>query len=197
MIKRLIFLSATLFAGVTSASIVTFTPLPSDITATSGSTVGWGYSISNQTAYWVVSFGLANSGIVNGSITDIFDYPVVDPGQTVAQNYAFNPPGGFGNSVGLFEYSVPTEAPAGFVESGTFTFTYQLFTANPDLNPMALSVGNTVDQSAPFSATISSPISTVPEPGTVGLFCIGASLLIACRGVRGGSRRRVQVNLLT
>jgi hypothetical protein len=165
------------------AAPVEFAILPAggSIVASPSETIGWGYSITNTTVHYLLPLGLANSGVVYGTLDDIFDYPVVDPGQTIAQQYVFNSPGGWGNSFGLYEYILPLDMPPGFVQTGTFLFTYQLYDDNPDLNPFASPVAPPETLSAPFELTVEA--SQVPEPATFMLVAIGV--------VAGILRRRV------
>jgi hypothetical protein len=130
---------ATIVVPTVDAASVTFSALPANgsIAGSPSSVVGWGYSLINDTEHYLLPIGLSNSGVVYGNLEDIFGYPVLDPGQTVAQQYVFNDPGGFGNSLGLFEYLVPADVPAGLVQNGTFSLMYLLFDDNPDLNPSA------------------------------------------------------------
>lgn len=184
MKKPILFLLLAAGLELGSAAPLTFTALPVNgaLNAPAGTTTGWGYAITNSTEFWLVPLGLSNSGVVNGSLTDIFDYPVVDPGQTINQDYAFNPPAGFGNSLGLYEYTLPNGAPAGFIESGTFILTYQLYTDNPDLNPAAAPIGDAVRINAPFTVAIEP--AAVPEPGTAGILGLGSAWLLFLYGRR-------------
>ncbi|MGD1096925.1 MAG: hypothetical protein ABSB35_33650 [Bryobacteraceae bacterium] len=177
----LFFLSVASGIGFASTSFAIF-PLTGALTALPGETTGWGYSIDNQTLDYLVPYGLSNSGVVNGTLTDIFDYPVVNPGQTIDQDYVFNSPGGFGNSLGLYEYTVPTNAPPGFIESGTFVLSYQLYNSNPDFDPSWVPVGPVTDLSAPFSLTVET--ASTPESGSWALVTLGLALCLARAKVR-------------
>ena len=82
-IHRAVTLASLAFALATLCQAdVVFTTLPTDgaITVSPLETVGWGYSIQNQTANYLLPIGLSNSGVLFGALSDIFDYPVVDPG---------------------------------------------------------------------------------------------------------------------
>ena len=187
-IHRAVTLASLAFALATLCQADVFTTLPTDgaITVSPLETVGWGYSIQNQTANYLLPIGLSNSGVLLGALFDIFDYPVVDPGQTAFQAYAFNAPGGFGNSLGLFEYTAPADLPIGLDQTGTFMLTYQFYNANPDLDPNASPVGDPVTATVNFDLK-AVETSAVPEPGSVTLL---SSALIAFLSLRRWSVAR-------
>ena len=141
-------------------------PAGGTITVAPSQTTGWGYSIQNLTVDYLVPIGLSNSGVLYGSLADIFDYPVVDPGQTAYQQYSFNSPGGFGNSLGLFEYVAPSDIPSGLQQTGTFTLTYQFFDANPDLDFDASPIGDSFTATANFDLN-SAESTAIPEPSGI------------------------------
>lgn len=143
-------------------------------------TVGSGYSIQDNTKDFLLPIGLSDTGVPYGSLVDIFDYPVVDPGQTAYQGYSFNAPGAFGNSLGLFEYTAPQNLPLGLDQTGTFTLMYQLYDANPDLDPYASAVGAIQTASVAFDLR-SGPAAPVPESGALGIFGFAALAVLFCR----------------
>ena len=154
----------------------TFSALPSGGTSAGqvGDVVGWGYSIENDTSLWLVPMGLSANGILFGSLTDVFDYGVVAPHSNTAVAFHFAAPGGPGFSVGLFEYLIPGNTPAGLAQSGFFILQYQFFSDNPDTNSSALLIGPILTfQEQAFSVLATEP---VPEPGSVGLVL----LAVAC-----------------
>ena len=177
---KLMFL-AFLGGAVCFADTINFNVVPQDgtIDVQPLETVGWGYSIQNKTKDYLLPIGLSDSGVLYGSLTDIFDYPVVDPGQTAFQTYAFNAPGGFGNSFGLFEYTAPADLPPGLEQTGTFTLTYQLFDANPDLGN-ASPIGDPQIATVNFDLVAASQ-QTIPEPGNAGLIAFGLVALLFTR----------------
>jgi hypothetical protein len=119
-------------------------------------------------------------------LSDIFDYPVVDPGQTAFQAYAYNAPGGFGNSLGLYEYTAPPDLPVGLDQTGTFMLTYQFYDANPDLDPNASPVGDPVTATVNFDLK-AVETSAVPEAESLTLL---GTALIACLMLRRWSVAR-------
>ena len=180
-IRAFTLMPLALLASALCKADVVFETVPQSgaITVTPLETVGWGYSIQNLTGDYLLPIGLANSGLLYGSLTDIFDYPVVDPGQTAYQSYSFNSPGGFGNSLGLFEYSAPADLPVGLDQTGMFTLTYQFYDANPDLNAGASPIGGSENITANFDVAA---IAT-PEPSTLPLTLAIAAIILA-RGMK-------------
>lgn len=163
---------ASLGAALCFGDNVTFSAIPSaDLASLKPSeTSGWGYSIQNKTSHYVLPLGLSDSGVLFGSLSDIFDYPVVSPGQLAFQTYSYNAPGGWGHSLGLFEYTMPNTVPLGLDQSGFFTFTYQLYDANPDLDDSASPFGSAMSQTVSFDVIAgggTGPDAAVPEPASV------------------------------
>ena len=77
-----------LFAAVPAwtAEIHTFSLLPSSgqIAGVPGQTVGWGYSIENQsTAFWLVTTGLASGPFQFATPNLVFDFPILAPDSSV------------------------------------------------------------------------------------------------------------------
>jgi len=92
------------------------------------------------------------------------------------------------NSVGLFELQWDQSAPAGFVNSGNFVLSGQWWDGDP-LNGGSFIAG-AVDTAAAYSATVSSPTTSTPEPSGALLLVSGVVLVLcgrlACRRRAGG-----------
>ena len=81
-----------LFAAVPAwtAEIYTFSLLPGDghIAGAPGETVGWGYSIDNQsTSQWLVTTGLAPGAFQFGTPNLLFDFPILAPGSSATSPF--------------------------------------------------------------------------------------------------------------
>ena len=162
------FVLAVLLSAVptVAADIYTFDLLPADgnIAGLPGSTVGWGYSIENQSAsLWLVTTGLDGGAFQHGTPSSIFDFPDIGPGQTVT--VPFNAT----TSTGLYQLIWDATAPAGFVNTGTFLLDAEWWDAAPQKG------GNPV-MSAPsatqfYTATVAGP---VPEPATISVVALAA-----------------------
>ena len=168
-----ILLLASICAASAGAAPLNFDTLPADgvVVASAVPATGWGYTLQNTTPNWILPLGLSSTGVAFGTLADIFSYPVVAPGQTLTQPYVFNPPGGFGNSLGLFEYV--GNPPVGTVQTGSFELLYQFYGDNPDVNPEAQPIGGVETASASFEIRT----AAVPEPGTAALMLTGGGVL--------------------
>ncbi len=169
MQKRLTFVAlvvglAFLFGSLPArADSFTFGTLPSSgaIAGPPGSTIGWGYTITNNsTTLWLVTTFLSAGVFLNGTPNAfVFDFPALAPTTTVT--VAYNPAG----PTGLFEFTWDASAPLGFVNSGTFDLGADFFSGDPSLG--GAFVSSAVTQSAPYSVT------AVPEPSTLLLLATG------------------------
>ena len=159
------------------ADTYSFTALPADVTGPAGSTVGWGYTISNaSTAFWLVPTTLnftplaASAGVFqHGSPNSLFDFPAIAPGVSVS--LGFDPI----NLSGLYELTWDASAPAGFVDSGFFDLSGDWWTGDPSAGGNMVSAAP--DESAPYSATVSGAPS-VAEPSTTSLLALIAALIL-------------------
>ena len=74
-------------ARAQTGSAWTFSLLPSNmqIAGDAGTTIGWGYSITNNSTYWLLPFTLATDSTFQHATvtTNPFDYPALAPGTTV------------------------------------------------------------------------------------------------------------------
>lgn len=156
---------------------------PTTITADPGETVGWGYEIVNdETDYWLVITGLVPDPFAHGTGSDaIFGFPILapasSPGSTVIQPYV---PG----VAGLYEFTWDLTAPGGFVNSGVFHISAELWDGDPFAGGQFAST--LPDFIAPFTVTANEPSASVPEPTTLLIFltgfgCAGLSRLVSAR----------------
>src|ERR1039458_9152866 len=105
-----------------------FGTIPADgkISGAPGSTVGWGYTITNQSStLWLVTTAMNSGPFVSSSPDLLFDFPVIDPGATVT--VAYDPSIG----AGLYDLVWDTSAPPGFSNSGDFTLSADWWTGDP------------------------------------------------------------------
>ena len=100
------------------ADSLTFTVIPPDVSGPAGTTVGWGFSITNtSTSDYLDISGIdsdlfaATDGIPDASI---FLFPNLAPGQTETQNY--DPV----DQLGLFQFTWNSGLAVGTKESGQF-----------------------------------------------------------------------------
>lgn len=166
-----------------AAPLFTFIVLPESISGEAGATIGWGYSLTNLSSEpneWLVFGGVEPPLFENVSMLDslLFDSPIVAPGATVT--VAYNPSQG----QGLFQFTWDSAAPVGFVNSGVFTLTPELWDGDPfeGGNPVEVVVESV---SAAYSATVVAAPTSVPEPATLMLSGIGFALAGIARRRRG------------
>lgn len=172
-----IFLTAFLFASVpvALADSLQFTLIPSngDISGGPGSTIGWGYVITNQSSGdWLVTTGLSPDSFLHGTPAMLFTFPIIGPGQNATE--AFNPTAG----AGLYQLHWDSNAPNGFVNSGDFILAAQWWTGDPTTG--GTFIADAPDTSAPYSAAVG-PFATVPEPSKLMLLGIVVLLSLSPR----------------
>ena len=163
------------------ADTITLSTLPASgaVSGTPGSTVGWGYTLTNNSAanFFISesvdsSLALSANGTADASV---FDLPTLAPLQTVS--LAYDPL----NLFGLFQFTWNTNVPVGTTETGNF-IVYGQFCSDP---AKLSTCGNVVSSSSPsFTAIVTSPIAGVPEPSTFLFLAAG----IAGLGLRRGYR---------
>ena len=172
-----------LFTTATYADTLSLTTLPlgGSISALPGGIAGWGFTLTDTTANYVI----LNDSFFTGSTTfgSYVDYLVL-PGapiyvagpspesSTVSQPWtpASTPP------LGLGEFDINSTAPPGTVISGQIGVDYTLFSQDP--NDPNFDPGSFVSAGqffAPVTITVST--STVPEPASG--FLVGLGILVA------------------
>jgi hypothetical protein len=155
-------------------SPIVFSLLPANgaISGAAGSTIGWGYSITNNDpTLWLEISGLSADPFQHATAdASPFDFPILAPLATWTVQY--NP----ATFAGLFQITWDPTAPAGFTNTGFFTLSGNFFDADP------LAGGNFVDfaadQVAAYSATVT---AAVPEPGTLTLLSAGLAVAFVRR----------------
>jgi hypothetical protein len=135
----------------------TFSLVPGNgaIYGSPSSTIGWGYTITNQsTTNWLMLTGLSADLFQNGTPGSLFDFPILPPASTIT--VAFN----FGLGTGLYALTWDSTAPIGFTNSGTFVLNAEWWSGDPFAGGNFIVLSN--DQSATYSATV----TPVPEPAS-------------------------------
>lgn len=151
---------------VAIADSFTFATIPAsgNLSGPAGSTVGWGYTITNDSpSLWLSTTDISADVFQFGTPLSLFDFPILPPG--AAATVSFDPERGFG----LYQLTWDANAPAGFVNSGIFDVTADWYDGDP------LSGGiysSTQEQTAPYSATVTATAS-VPEPATLAMLLCG------------------------
>ncbi len=162
----LIFFLCALAASAADVYNFGLIPLGGSVQGAPGSTVGWGYTLQNQsTSLWLVPMNL-NVGVFSNSTPSLlFDFPILAPSTSVAESFDPVKPSG------LYELTWNSSAPAGFSNTGTFTLDAQWWTGDPLTGGVLVS--GAPSASARYTATVSA--ASVPEPGTIAV--TGVALL--------------------
>jgi hypothetical protein len=157
-----------LVAATAQADSVDFVAVPAAITSAPGSTVGWGYSITNNTSDYLFASAL-NAGATQAGIFDfvVFDFPLIAPGATVAQAYDPN------LFTGLAQFTWDANAAPGTTNTGFFAIGFDFFDPNTNLD-----LGPAFDAQAPYSVSVATP---VPEPASLALLVSGFGALLLFR----------------
>jgi hypothetical protein len=169
--KKLIWIAALLALSQTGWATSTFNLIPVNgfLTGQPGETIGWGFTLTNDTDYLVVTGSVFTqlTGVGIGSYTDIIstEFFPVGPATTItwSQNFDNSLPTGTGSFT--INPAVPFETITGRID-----LTYDLY-SDP---------GATVFVSSGAFTDELVTIEVVPEPATLGL-AGGALLLFALR----------------
>jgi hypothetical protein len=169
-------------AHAQTANDWTFSLIPSNgqIAGNAGTTIGWGYSFTNNSNLWLLPFTLAtNSTVSHATITtNPFDYPSLAPGVTVTKPYD--------GTSGLADLTWDADAPTGFVNSGIFTLTAYYYDGDP------FNGGNYVADAGGHDAAYQATVTPAPVPEASTWQSLGALLLLG--GLLAVRRSRVKRN---
>jgi hypothetical protein len=180
--RILVLVVLLLSASVAHAGPITFSLLPGDgvISGAPGSTIGWGYSITNESTLWLEVFNFSGATIENTQAAEsLFEYPIVAPGTTHTVEY--DP----ANFAGLYQLTWDATAPVGFVSTGFFVLSGQFLDGDP------FEGGNVVESAedlvTSYTATVTAA-TAVPEPSTLLLFTTSLVATGIVRRRRAGPR---------
>ena len=172
----------TIAAQLNFAAGVSLTLIPANgaVMGAAGSTVGWGYSISNSTSDWLQTLNVSADLFQEGTPNVLFDFPAVAPNSSVTLDFSLAATGSCASPpCGLYDLTWDTTAPPNFNNSGTFTISSDFYSAQPGTLG-AVDLGPAPDATASYSATVAR-IAT-PEASTLSLFLTGlvAQALLFC-----------------
>jgi hypothetical protein len=192
MLRTLYTAVLTLFMmGLTaSADPITFTLMPPSGTVSGlpGSTVGWGFTLTNDTSDYLL---VANSYFCEpGEDPTLFDcQPAlgastyddfiasnsteVTPDSSVAQSFDAS------SFTGVGEYNIDPLATAGQSDTGTVVVVYDLYSADPfGLNCNFCQIGGDQEVVAAAEVQVTGPISVVPEPSSLAFLAFALTALV-------------------
>jgi hypothetical protein len=191
--KRILHLLAAgaLFAGIAPATAVfAFDPIGGSLSGTPGSTVGWGFTISDSTEFvLIMQSDFCPPGSVEGDLTcpnsPVGTYndftggaPIIGPSPdspSVTQAFVLATEQGYGS------FHISPTAGIGTVLPGEIAIVYLLFTGDPNTDPTATQIGGDNFTSLPASITVIGG-ATVPEPSAI--LPLGIALLWSFRRLK-------------
>ena len=165
-----------------AAEIYDFTLLPQSgaISGAPGATIGWGYSIHNEsTSFWLVTTDLSAGGFQNATPNLLFDFPDIAPGATVTVPYNAL------TAAGLYQIAWDANSPSGFVNSGLFSLMAEWWNGDPQGSGQFQFAASSAAQ--PYTATVAG--SSVPEPATIALVALPLLLFLVSGSCRGRRQR--------
>jgi hypothetical protein len=155
------FLAFTLAGRARADGAYSFTTLPNPgpVSGLPGDTIGWGYSITNSsTTDYLVTLDVNEDSVLDslGTVTAIFDLPIVAPISTVNESY--DPV----NMFGLIEVTLNPNLAPGTIATGSVYM-------DAEFCDVTLTIcSDVVTESAAYSLTVgSSPSTGVPEPSSM------------------------------
>ena len=177
MFKRVFLLTILLglLSQATAQAAIVFQLDPSNgaLSGLAGSTVGWGFTLSNTENYLVVTSAAFEPATALGTFTDFISKPdnffVVGPGLGTSTVWAQSFDAAAQTGIGSFAIS-PGAAP-GDVAYGNIVLTYDLFSKNP-LNSLFNPDTDTLSNGNMLIANASVEVAgaVVPLPASVWLF---------------------------
>ena len=188
MIRRIVTLflalTLTMAAAVTAQASVTFTLNPDSgiVAGDPGQTVGWGYTISNDSVYWLWinnSDFTTNKDATWGTYTDSsYNHTPVAPADGATPT-VLTVPYSFADNTGAGSFAISPSTPVGDFAVGQILFTYDLYSADPSGGGLTPATSDSYSAAAAIQSA-----SAVPEPSTYALLCISL-------GVVGFARKRL------
>lgn len=166
-------------SSLATADNLTYTfnviPPSGNIIGAPGATVGWGYSITNNSSSEdLVTTALNAGSFFFGTPVSFFDFPIIAPSATVTENFV-------ANTMGLYQETFLRNLPPGSSDTGVFTLSAE-FCSDPNNPGTCTGVPDTM-------VAYSASVSAVPEPPT--LLLSGTGLLGLFELVRRKFRRRL------
>ena len=166
-----------LIPRIAAAQDITLTPTPTDSqSGPAGSTVGWGYTITNDTSDYYQPEALDISPMADDTPTIIFDFPTVAPDSSVTED--FDP----STDIGLVE--VELGGAANSVDTAILTMIGELFADSS----LTTDLGAAPEVTASITATTTGPTG-VPEGNPLPSMALAILVLGYCFYLRSRSTK--------
>lgn len=172
-------LAVTLTGVMAANPVLTLNPSSGVVSGMPGSTVGWGFTLSNDLDFLVPSLVVFCEGAFNAGCTPTFglftdlaaqsQFNVVSSALTETYNN--------GTQQGIGSFLINANAPTGVMDAGTIYLVYDTFSCDitdDHCNPTQTAFSRLL--SAPASVSIVN--SVVPEPGSTYFVALGLALLM-------------------
>jgi hypothetical protein len=195
----LLFATLTVLLGSTTplwSAALTLAPADGVISGNSGSTTGWGFTLSNPADFAVISssdFCLGTTGLTSlceaptlGTYSDYVssNFTIVGAApESPVVTELFN--AGEGTGIGSFTFA--SEDAVGATDIGQIVITYDLYSVDPlspSFNPDIdlISAGNFLD--APATVIVAPAVTEIPEPSYLPLLTLLGGALVLSRASR-------------
>lgn len=168
------FLSIGLITACAQAApMLVLSPSNGVVSGTPGSTVGWGFTLTNNTDYLVVTGSTFTPTSLYGNYQDYIgtdNFIVVGPSPestSVSQSFDSTALTGVGG------FTIDSTAPVGFSPSGALTIYYDLFSQDP--NSPNFDPSSQIGSDDTLSQTVR--VNITPEPASLLLMSAGFLLL--------------------
>ena len=155
-------------ASLLPAATFSFELLPGGgaIQGNAGSSIGWGYSLANESPdEWLLTTSLNSDPFVSATPTILFNFPILPPGATVVQPY---------DSIagtGLVELLLSSYSGNSVINSGQFEIEAQWWSGNP------FAGGAYLADATPALQAYQAIATATPEPSSTAMVVIGLAAL--------------------
>lgn len=168
---RMVVLAALTGISCSAADIYKFALLPADgiISGSAGSTIGWGYSLTNESSTeWLVTTGLSSDPFIASQSAPLFDFPDLAPGAQIVRTF------GLQAFTGLWALKWDNNAPDDLANFGTFRLDAEWWSGDP--NSTGLYLTDAPETQVDYYAFVE---ESVPEPSSLVLVSFGLGLFVA------------------
>jgi len=166
--------------------ILTLDPANGQLTGSPGSTVGWGFTIQNDTSFYLLVTSVTATGFdpATGAFSDYIssvNFTAVSPNSSYPESFNASIPTGFG------EFAILNTATIGAITGADFEVLYDLLVNDPNgllgSDPGDL-YGNTFNATAGQVTVTEASTADIPEPATLSLILTVAPALLLLRRKR-------------